>query len=98
MTQDTYPEAEPQAGATTGTLPAETATQRAAAEIRAVMGARRLNAVDLRPVLGLSRTAVTRRFNGDVDLTIDELEAIAAWLDVPLTRFIVPAAGADISK
>lgn len=94
MTQDHYSEAEqaPQDGGIV-TLPADTATRRAAAEIRGLMAARHHSAVDLGPVLGLSRTAATRRFNGDVNFTIDELEKIAGWLDVPITRLISPAPG-----
>lgn len=74
------------------------ATQRAAAEIRGLMGARKLNAVDLVPVLGISSTAVLRRYNGELVMNINEVEAIAKWLNVPITRIIAPASHHGFSK
>jgi transcriptional regulator with XRE-family HTH domain len=70
------------------------ATERAATEIRGLMGAQKLNAVDLARVLNVSRDTAARRINGDVDMTINELEIIAGWLSVPVTRIIAPMAGA----
>lgn len=98
MTHDTHLDAAPARPAgDTVTLPEDTATTRAAAEIRGLMAARNLNAVDLGPALGLSRTAATRRYNGAVHFTIDELEKIARWLEVPITRLITPAPGHTFS-
>lgn len=62
------------------------------------MGARKLNTVDLAQLLNVSRDTAARRINGDVDLGLNELEAIAAWLDVPVTRIIAPTAGSPYSN
>jgi antitoxin component HigA of HigAB toxin-antitoxin module len=75
-----------------------TATQRAATEIRGLMGARKLTAADLAPKLGVSRDTAARRINGDVDITVNELETIAEWLGVPAVRILAPAAGATYSN
>lgn len=75
-----------------------TAAQRAAAEIRGLMGARKLGPADLAPILGLSPSTAARRFNGEITLNINELEAVASWLDVPITRIIAPADGAPFGK
>lgn len=74
------------------------AAKRVATEIRGLMAARKYNAVDLAPVLGISTTTATRRVNGDTDISVNEVEAIAAWLDVPITRIIAPAAGTGFSQ
>lgn len=75
-----------------------TATERAATEIRGLMGARKLNTVDLAQLLNVSRDTAARRINGEVDLGLNELEAIAGWLGVPVVRIIAPAAGATYSN
>ena len=58
------------------------------------MGARRLNASHLARALKISQSTAARRINGEGDITLDEIDAIAAWLDVPVTRLIAPAEGA----
>jgi AraC-like DNA-binding protein len=70
----------------------DTAAKRVATEIRGLMGARNLTATDLANHLGVHRWTAARRIKGETDLSINELEAIAAWLDVPVTRLISPAA------
>lgn len=75
--------------------PAEpTAAQRIATEIRGIMAARKLGSIDLANYLQVHRSTANRRINGESDLTINEIEAIAGWLDVPITRLIAPAVGA----
>lgn len=74
------------------------ASQRAATEIRGLMGARKLNTVDLAQLLHVSRDTAARRINGEQDLGLNELEAIAGWLDVPVTRIIAPAESAAYSE
>lgn len=74
------------------------AAQRCATEIRGLMGARRLNATDLANVIGVSTSTAKRRLNGDADLSVNELEEIAAWLEVPVGRIIAPTADATYSK
>lgn len=74
------------------------ATQRAATEIRGLMGARKKTAADLARLLHVSRDTAARRINGEVDINLGELEAIAGWLDVPVTRIIAPAESAAYSE
>jgi transcriptional regulator with XRE-family HTH domain len=71
-----------------------TAAQRIATEIRGIMAARKLGSLDLANYLQVHRSTANRRINGESDLTINEIEAIAGWLDVPVTRLIAPAEGA----
>ncbi len=52
------------------------------------MARRRKTQADLAPVLGVTRQAVSRRLTGDVPLTVDELAAIADFLDVPVTQLL----------
>lgn len=44
--------------------------------------------VDLAAALGVSYTAATRRFDGTIPLDVSELDLLAAWLDVPVTRLL----------
>ena len=72
----------------------ETAAQRIATEIRVIMAARKLKQTELAKFLKVHQSTAARRINGETDLTINEIEAIAKWLDVPVTRLIAPAVGA----
>lgn len=74
------------------------ASQRAATEIRGLMGAQKRNTVDLAKLLNVSRDTAARRINGESDLSLNELEAIAAWLGVSACRIIAPAAGTTYSE
>lgn len=67
-------------------------------EIRGLMGAQKLNAVDLARVLNVSRDTAARRINGAADMSINELEVIAGWLNVPIVRIIAPTSGATYSN
>jgi transcriptional regulator with XRE-family HTH domain len=49
-------------------------------------------------ILGLSMPSVSRRLKGDISFTIDELERIADWLDVPCSRLIDPAQSVTAGK
>lgn len=75
-----------------------TATQRAATEIRGLMGARKLSTPDLAQLLSVSRDTAARRINGDVDISLNELETIAEWLGVTACRIIAPGTGTTYSK
>lgn len=76
----------------------ETAAQRIASEIRGLMAKKKLGAIDLANFLKVHRSTANRRINGESDITINELEAIASWLDVPVTQLISPALGAGVSE
>lgn len=68
------------------------AAERAATEIRGLMAARKLNATDLARHMNVSRDTAARRIKGESDLTLNELEVIAGWLNVPVTRIVSPHA------
>lgn len=65
---------------------------RVAAEIRAEMARQRKSGVELASLLHLSQQSVSRRVNGETDLTLDELEVVARWLDVSLADIVGSAA------
>lgn len=88
----------PEAGTPVLEVSDRNAAQRAATEIRGLMGARRLNATDLASVIGVSTSTAKRRMSGETDLPLNELEAIAAWLGVSVGRIIAPPADASYSK
>lgn len=65
----------------------ETATVRplrehAAEEVRALLGRRRISATELARRLGVSQTYVWRRLSGETAFDLDDLEKIAAVLNV----------------
>jgi transcriptional regulator with XRE-family HTH domain len=78
-------------------VPALTAAQRAATEIRGLMAARRLRNIDLARALDVSTTTAGNRVSGDGDLSLNDIETIAAWLNVPITRIVAPHANAGFS-
>ena len=78
--------------------PPTTAAERVATEIRGLMGAKKLTIPDLAKKLNVARTTAVRRLDGDGLLTINELEDIAEWLDVPIMRLIAPPAGAGYGQ
>lgn len=73
----------------------ERPNQRAAAQIRAFMAARRKTSADLAAVLGISVQTLNRRLQGDPasSFDLDEIDVIAGWLGVPIAHIIDPAPG-----
>lgn len=66
-------------------------------EIQVWMARRRMNQSDLADQLGVQPSWVNKRLHGNVNLTIDDLIAIAAALDVPVTTFFdVPPAHTEL--
>lgn len=59
-----------------------------ASNLRAELARANRKKGELAVVLGLSPAAVTRRVSGETALDIDELCAVAAWLDIPITRLL----------
>lgn len=59
---------------------------------RALMARRRISNVTLADRLGFSTQALWRRQSGVVAWNTDELEALAAVLDVDVTELLAPAA------
>ncbi|WP_314325487.1 helix-turn-helix transcriptional regulator [Paenarthrobacter ilicis] len=70
--------------------PPASAAQKAATEIRGLMGAKQLSIPDLAKQLNVSRDTAKRRLDGDGYMTINELEEIAHWLEVPVMRILAP--------
>lgn len=56
--------------------------QRVAATVRAHMGWQRFSVAELASVLGLQQRAAKRRYDGEQDYSLAELERVAEWLDV----------------
>lgn len=60
--------------------------------VRAAKARRRVTDAQIAAAVGLSRSAINDRMNGRAKFQIDELQAIAAYLDVPLHQLLeVPA-------
>lgn len=62
--------------------------QRVAEEVRALMARRRLVQVDLVPVLRVEQPQVSARLRGKVPFTLDDLEALAGFFQVPLSQLL----------
>ncbi len=65
-----------------------TPSERVAATIRAELARRRKTQSDLATALGMARSALHRRLNGDQSLTVDELHKIAKYLDLSASYLI----------
>lgn len=65
-----------------------TSSSHAAGAIRAELARRRLSHSDLAKALGWSTTAVHRRLSGTTAIDIDELTAIAGFLEVPVSNLL----------
>jgi transcriptional regulator with XRE-family HTH domain len=59
-----------------------TATDVTASNLRGEMARQRRRQTDLAAVLHISQAAVSRRLSGETPLNVDELVAVAEWLDV----------------
>lgn len=66
----------------------KTHSQKTAANVRAEMARKRVSQRDMARHLGCSHTTMQRRLSGEVALDIDELGAIAAALDIPLSALL----------
>jgi transcriptional regulator with XRE-family HTH domain len=64
-----------------------TLSEKVAAEIRAEMGRQRQSAIGMEARLGWPRTYLGRRLRGEVSFNLDDIEAIAGALEVPVTAF-----------
>jgi len=60
-------------------------------EIRALMGRHRMSQKRLGETLGMSQPTMSARMRGEVTFNLDELEAVAATFDVPITDLLPPA-------
>ncbi len=66
-----------------------TYSERVATEVRAEMGRQRKSGSWLARALNQSQSAVQRRLQGEHPFDLDELSAVAAALDVPISEFFI---------
>lgn len=59
-----------------------------AGAVRAELARRRITGRKLAADLGWSKTTTARRLNGEYPLTVDELVAVAHYLDLPVTALL----------
>lgn len=57
-------------------------------EIRAEMARQHKQVVELARILKGSKATATRRLNGSIAFSLDELADVAGWLRVPVTNFV----------
>lgn len=60
--------------------------------VRAEAARRRVTVLELSRRTGISRPTLTRRLDGDSAFTVDELQAVARVLDLPVTSLLVDTA------
>lgn len=65
----------------------ESYSERVAREVRAEMARQRKTSVDLAPVIGRSQQTASNRMRGLYPFNVDEIEAVAEWLAVPMETF-----------
>ena len=58
------------------------------AEIRGQLARQGKTQRDLAALLSLSQATVSARMTGKTEFTVSELRAVAAWLDVPVSRLL----------
>lgn len=57
-------------------------------ELRAAMARKGIRSGELMPILGKTHATVSRKMSGQIPITLDELAAIAKFLDVPLASLL----------
>lgn len=67
-----------------------------AANVRAELARRRLRQADVAAALGMTTSALSRRLTGETPFDVDELEALAAHLELPITG-LLPAVAGEVS-
>jgi transcriptional regulator with XRE-family HTH domain len=70
----------------------ETRSRHVAEEIRAVLARRRISGKEMASALGLSQFAMSRRLRGETPFSLDELDAVARHLGVPVSSLITDPA------
>ena len=73
-------------------------SQSVAGALRAEMSRKRKTSNELATILHLSQSSASRRMTGDVSLSLDEISAIADWLDLPIERLLMPEVRIASSK
>ena len=62
-----------------------------AGRVRAFAAERRVSQTDLADALGMSKMAISRRFNGVVPFAVDELGQVAGFFDIPILALLSPS-------
>lgn len=74
----------------------ESFSQTVGATVRAEMARRKITQRQVAEKLGISQTQVSRRLDGTVSFNVDELEAVAQVLGLPVALFVAqPTATAE---
>lgn len=60
--------------------------------VRAAMHARRVDQAAVARVIGKTQPSISDRLTGKTEFRVSELQAIAAFLEVPLEQLLAPAA------
>jgi transcriptional regulator with XRE-family HTH domain len=76
---------------------AQTRTERVAAVVRSEMARQLKTQVQLASAVDMTQQAVSRRLRGTTAFSLDELQAVAEFLGVPLVHFIDESAEAVAS-
>lgn len=66
----------------------DTLAESVASEVRAGMARSKRTSLALAEHLGVSHAYVSRRLNGHLPFTLDDLEKIAAFLEVPVASLL----------
>ena len=69
---------------------AQTYSERVASEVRAQLARAGKDGGDLAAILGVSRPTALGRWRGATTYTLDELDAIASALNVPVAAIVLP--------
>ncbi|WP_460787051.1 helix-turn-helix domain-containing protein [Nocardioides maradonensis] len=67
-----------------------TSREQIAENVRAAKARRRVTDAAIAEATGLSRSGVNERINGNANFRIDELQKVAAFLEVPLEQLLAP--------
>jgi transcriptional regulator with XRE-family HTH domain len=62
--------------------------ERVAEEVRALMGRRRTTGAQLARAIGVPQSSLSRKLTGRYPLDVDDLEAIAAYFEIPVASLI----------
>lgn len=63
----------------------QTPSERSAGSVRAELARRKISGQQMGRDLGWTRNKTSRRLSGEYPMTIDELVAVAKYLDIPLS-------------
>lgn len=75
-------------GLTIWPMPNELLSDVVAGEVRSWLGRRGYKQKDLASALGIDPSAISERLNGKTDFTLDELPAVAEFLDIDLEELV----------